>query len=327
MAGSVHISQTRRSIIKTGAAAVIAALAGRPAIGNELSNGPLIWRNMDQRQLDDAYTQAGYTPNIGQIVARWNSWSAEVRARIGSPLRFEYGNRSSESMDVYTCKRPNAPIHVFIHGGAWKQNRAETYGFAAELFIDAGVHYVVPDFSWVQDEEGNLFTLADQLRRSLVWIHENASEFGGDAGRIFLSGHSSGGHLAGVLLTTDWQKDYDLPRDFIKGGLCCSGMFDLEPVRLSHRGNYIRFTDEMENLLSPIRHLNMINAPLIVVYGTNETPEFQRQSRDFANAASACGKTVKLIAAKNYNHFEIMETLANPYGICGRAALELLKEK
>ena len=99
-------------------------------------------------------------------------------------------------------------------------------------------------------------------------------------------------------------------------------MFDLKPVRLSARGRYIDFTDEMEEALSSIRHLDKLHAPIIIAYGTLETPEFQRQSRDFAAAVAAAGKPVQLLVGEGYNHFEILETLANPYGLLGRAVLE-----
>jgi arylformamidase len=135
-----------------------------------------------------------------------------------------------------------------------------------------------------------------------------------------------GGHLAGVILTTDWRQDFNLPADTVKGGLCCSGMFDLKPVRLSARGKYINFTDEMEQALSPQRHLNKLSAPVIVAYGgTLESPEFQRQSRDFAAAVQAAGKPVQLLVGEGYNHFEIIETLSNPYGLLGRAVLEQMQ--
>ncbi len=104
-------------------------------------------------------------------------------------------------------------------------------------------------------------------------------------------------------------------------------MFDLRPVRLSHRGEYIDFTDQMEQAMSPIRHLDNLHAPLVLMVGTYETPEFQRQTRDFAKAVAASGKPVELIDATNYNHFEIMETLANPYGIYGRAVLQRIQAK
>lgn len=124
---------------------------------------------------------------------------------------------------------------------------------------------------------------------------------------------------------TDWKKDFGLPETVVKGGLCMSGMYDLKPVRLSARSKYVKFTDEIEQAMSPQRHLNLLRAPVIITYGTYETPEFQRQSRDFAAAVKAAGKPVELIVAENYNHFETEELLGNPYGANGRAALALMK--
>ena len=106
----------------------------------------------------------------------------------------------------------------------------------------------------------------------------------------------------------------------------CEGLMlpFFDPVRLSLRGNYVKFTDEMEQALSPQRHLDKLNAPLVVAYGTFETPEFQRQSRDFAAAVKAAGKPVELIVGDNYCHTELLETLCNPYGLLGAAILELM---
>ena len=137
-----------------------------------------------------------------------------------------------------------------------------------------------------------------------------------------MSGHSSGAHLGGVVLITDWVKDFGLPRDVVKGALLCSGMYDLKPVRLSARSKYVKFTDEMERTLSTQRHIGMINCPIILAHGTMETPEFQRQTRDFAAALRAAGKPVSLLKGEGYNHFEIIETLANPYGLLGSAVLQ-----
>src|SRR5262249_49276885 len=131
--------------------------------------------------------------------------------------------------------------------------------------------------------------------------------------------------LAGVLLTTDWQKDFGLPTKFIKGAVIGSGIFDLRPVRLSSRSNYVRFTDDDERLLSPQRHFDKVVAPVALVYGTAETPEFQRQSRDFAATLNGAGKAVSLSVMEGYNHFEVWEHLANPYSIFGRAILEQMK--
>ena len=281
-----------------------------------------VWLDMTQAQLDAAYDQNAYAPNREQILAR-NAWNSErARARLGEPKRYAYGAAPIEGLDVYPTRRTGAPIHVLIHGGAWRASVAKNNAIAAELFVNAGVHYVVPDFAWVQDVGGSLFPIVDQVRRAVAWVYRNATDFGGDPQRLYVSGFSSGAHLAGVLLTTDWAKDFGLPADLLKGGLCISGMFDLKPVRLSARSSYVAFTDEMEQALSSQRHLDKLSAPLVVAYGTFETPEFQRQSRDFAAAVRAAGKRVELLVGEGYNHFELYETFANPYGLIGRAALE-----
>jgi arylformamidase len=319
---------TRRKLLGaaaalTGVAAVGPLLAQEsPAVvATPAAKGPRVWLDMDQAELDAAYDQIKYAPNLPQITKRYATNSEAVRSRLGAPRHFAYGPTAIEGLDVYVTKRPDAPINVFIYGGAWRVGLAKDYAFPAELFVNAGAHFVVPDFVLVEDAGGSLVPMADQVRRAVAWVHRNAKSFGGDPGRIYLSGHSSGGHLAGVVLTTDWEKQFDLPADIVKGGLVCSGLFDLKAVRLSARSNYVKFTDEMEQALSSQRHLDKLNAPVIVAYGTLETPEFQRQSRDFASAVRAAGKPVQLLVGEGYNHFEIIETLANPYGLLGRAVL------
>jgi len=317
---------TRRRLLQAGIAGTVLA-AGRAAFGQQASGakGPPVWLDMDQAELDAAYDQIKYAPNLPQVTRRYATNSDAVRSRLGAPRRVSYGSSPIEALDIYATSRANAPVHIFIHGGAWRGGLAKDFGYPAELFVHAGAHYVVPDFVNVVEANGNLMAMADQVRRALAWVYRNAGLFGGDPNRIYVSGHSSGAHLAGVVLTTDWRKEFNLAPDLVKGGLCCSGLFDLRPVRLSFRSSYVKFTDEIEHALSPQRHLDRLNAPLVVAYGTLETPEFQRQSRDFAAAVKAAGKPVQLLVGEGYNHFEIPETLANPYGLLGRAALAQMK--
>jgi arylformamidase len=286
--------------------------------------GKKVFLDYDQAALDAAYNQAAYAPNRDQMQARHAANSRAARARIGAPERVAYGAAPIERLDIYRARRERAPVFIVTHGGAWRAGRAENYATPAEMFLAAGAHYVVPDFSWVQDVGGSLFVMADQVRRAIAWVWRHAVDFGGDPSRLYLAGQSSGGHLAAVALTTDWPRLFDLPTDLIKGGLCISGMYDLAPVRLSARSRYVNFDDETVAELSPIRHLDRLEAPLVVAYGTLETPEFQRQARDFAAAVAAAGKPVRLIVGEHYNHFELPETLANPYGLLGRAALDLM---
>jgi arylformamidase len=212
------------------------------------------------------------------------------------------------------------PVAIFVHGGAWHSGSASEFTFLAEPFVHAGAHFAVLDFTNVNDTGGSLFPMVEQVRRAIGWVFRNAEQFGGDRDRLYLISHSSGSHLAGCAVTHDWSKD-GLPHHIVKGATLSSGMYDLKPVRLSKRSQYVNFTDAIENELSAIRHLDRLATPLIVSYGTYETPEFQRQTRDFAAAVKAVGKPVQLLVGEAYNHFEMLETLGNPYGLLGRAVL------
>ena len=300
---------------------------GPTAAATQRTKGPIVWLDMDQQALDDAYDQLVYAPNRDQLAKRRIANSAAARTRIGEPLRFAYGPTPIEGLDVYrgapsgSAKADDkTPVAIFVHGGAWRSGAASEFTFLAEPFVRAGGSFVVLDFITVDDAGGSLFPMVEQVRRAIGWVYRNAEKFGGDRERLFLISHSSGSHLAGCAVTHDWSKD-GLPRDLIKGATLSSGMYDLKPVQLSKRSAYVKFTDAMEQELSAIRHLDRLVTPLNISYGTYETPEFQRQARDFAAAVKGAGKPVELLVGEAYNHFEMLETLANPYGLLGRAAL------
>jgi arylformamidase len=310
---------SRREAIKLGLSALAAAQL--PARAQDAApGGPAVWLDMDQAALDDAYNQRIYAPNIDRVLAQHRYMNEQARARLDAPERIAYGDAPIEGLDLYRTNSDNAPTLVFFHGGTWRSNTSPQYAYIAEPYVRAGANVIVPDFSPVHVIEGGLGVLVDQVRRSVGWAFEHALEIGGDPSRIHVLGHSSGGHLAGAVLTTDWSGDFGLPNHVVRGGVCVSGMFDLEPVRLSWRNSYLHLDDASVEALSPQRHLDHLYAPAVLVYGSSETPEFQRQSRDFAAAARAAGKQVEVIMADSFNHFEIQSSAASPYGPVGRAA-------
>lgn len=318
---------SRRTMLATGAAMVAA-----PAVANECrigvpphEKGPAVWMNMDQVELDASYDQNFYAPAAGNIRERYNTNSDAVRARLGDPRIETFGSEKDEKLEIYKAKKPNAPVFVFIHGGAWLAGTARRSAYPAEMFVNAGATYVTLDFVQIREAGGDLTKMAEQVRRGIAWTYKNAKSFDGDPNRLYIGGFSSGGHLCGVALVTDWQKDFGIPDDAIKGGLCMSGMYDMKPVRLSKRSSYIKFTDAMEHAMSSQRQLDKLRAPVVCTLGTSETPEFQRQNRDFVAAVKAAGKQAELISAPHYNHFEMGESLGNPYGPNGRAALAMMK--
>jgi arylformamidase len=315
---------TRRDFL--AAAAVTAVVAGTASAAEKKEKGmakvPIVWLDMDQKELDDAYDQSVYAPNQGEIRKRRIAACERALKRLGPPERIAYGPTEIEKLDIYKTNRANAPVRIFIHGGAWRNGAAKESAYMAEMYLAAGAHFVVPDFANVQDVGGNLLTMAGQVRCAVAWVCKNAASFGGDPNRIYLAGHSSGAHLGGVVTVTDWEKDFGLPRNVLKGAILISGMYDLKAVRLSKRSQYVKFDDETEEKLSTQRHLDKLHTPLILAHGTKETPEFQRQTREFAAAVKTAGKPVEFFTGEGYNHFEMQETMANPFGLCGRAALE-----
>ena len=290
----------------------------------ERVKGPLVFMDYDQVELDLCYDQSNWAPNQSIVHARTDVNSAGARERLGGAIRLSYGPTEIEKLDLFKAKQPGAPILIYVHGGAWRSGSSARCHAPAELFHGAGVNYIALDFNNVDEAGGSLFPMIDQVRRAVAWVWRNAASFDADPESIYVFGHSSGAHLTGNILTTDWEGQYGVPNTILRGGLVCSGMYELSPVRLSARSKYVNFSDDMVEQLSSIRHIDRLHCPIVVAYGDCESPEFQRQSKEFAQAVEKAGKKVKLIVARGYNHFEIAETLANPFGVLGRAALKLM---
>ena len=274
----------------------------------------MVFLHYDQAALDRQYDQHAWAANAEQVIRRYAEQSELVRSRLGEPRAFAYGETPAETLDLYPTDHANAPIHVFIHGGAWRRLGKRDSAFAAETFVRAGAHFVAPDF--VLLPAVTLDVMVAQVRRAITWLYRNAGKFGGDRDRIFLSGHSSGGHLVACAATTAWSQ-FDVPPDVVKAALCASGIYDLEPVRLSARNDYVKLDERAVQEMSPQRHLADLSCPMTIVFGEHESDEFKRQARDFAAASGS-----PLVEAEGVNHFELAATLADPHGPMGRLAFE-----
>jgi len=277
-----------------------------------------VFLDYNQAELDRQYNQRAWVPNADEHIRRYATVSDAVRARLGEPESIAYGGAATETFDLYRSGRATAPLLIFLHGGAWQRLGKRESAFAAEAFVRAGAHFAALDFGAVPAV--SLADLVDQVRRAVVFVYRNAERLGVARDRLHLVGHSSGGHLAACAMTTDWAA-FGLPQP-IKGGLCVSGIYDLRPVRLSARNEYLRLDEAAEEALSPQRHVDRLACPLIVAAAEFDAPEFRRQARDFAAAAARAGGAVRHIEGKGFNHFDVIDTLVDPEGLLGKLMLE-----
>lgn len=261
------------------------------------------WREMSQQELDDNYNQNSLVPDNSPFKERKIRESEKARADLECILDVAYGPSLKEKLDIFPADRKGAPIQIFIHGGAWKSGNKDEVSYPAPVFHDAGANYVAVNFAAVPDVM--IEEQVRQCRAAIAWVYRNAAGFGGDPDRIFVSGHSSGGHVTGMMVVTDWEGVFGLPADVIKGAAPVSGMFDLEPVRHSWRNTYLGLDAARAEALSSIRQIPAMPVPLVIGYGTGELPEFQRQSEAFAAAWRAAGQSCDLVVVEGRNHFEM----------------------
>lgn len=280
-----------------------------------------VYLDYTQAELDAAYDQKVYAPNREEIVAWYGAESARVRATLAHRRSVPYGQGEDETLDIFPAGT-GAPVHIHIHGGRWTLFSKDEESFIAPTFVSAGAACVVPDFSNIP--KVRIPEMVAQVKRAIAWTYANAASFGGDPARIHLSAHSSGSHLAGVALLTDWEKEFGLPRDVVKSALLVSGMYDLRPVMLSARSSYVKLSGDEVVALSAILQPERLGAPVTLVNGGKETPEFKRQPRAFAQVLAAMGKPHRVVEIPGVNHFEILRQLGEPGSPVAMLALEAM---
>lgn len=311
----------RRGFLRAGATTLA---VGALPVTAWAADAPTVFLDYTQEQLDAAYTQTVWAPNAKEVIDGYETGSAAVR-RAHPPETFSYGDRPSETLDVFApANADRLPVMVFIHGGAWRALSKLSVSAPAMTFVGNGAIYVAIDFDNLPIN--TLPGMADQCRRALLWVWRNAARFGGDPDRIHVAGHSSGGHLAAVMLTTDWAA-LGAPPTLLKGGMVLSGMCDLYPVLLSVRSSYVKVSGRERDDLSPIRAMDRVVCPVVVAWGEKESPEFKRQSIQFADALGASGHLAGRFLLEGRNHFEVPNLLNDPNSSLSKAALRLMSGK
>jgi arylformamidase len=201
-------------------------------------------------------------------------------------------------------------VHVFVHGGYWQRLDKSDSSFVARALQPSGVAVVVINYALIPTVD--MDELVRQCRASIVWVHRHAPEFGGDPNRIFVSGHSAGGHLVAMLMSTDWNALAGLPADVIKAGCGISGLYDLEPIRLSYLNEVLKLTPESARRNGPVHCPPTRAGPLLLPVGGLEGAEYHRQGEELAAVWRTRRLPCQTIDMPGHHHFSILAELEDP---------------
>lgn len=270
-----------------------------------------MYRGYDQQALDDQYNARKACPNVEDYLERWPAWSRRVRETTACDLDIVFDPSTGESLDIFRADEPGAPVLAFIHGGYWRAFGKSDFSFVADGFVPSGITVAVVDYALAPGV--TLDEIVRQCRAALAWLYRDAAHWGSDPERLWVSGHSAGGQLSAMMMSTDWPAlEPGLPAGLVKGGCALSGLFDLEPIRLSYLNRDLRLDRDMARRNSPIHHLPPAAGPLVLSVGGAESDEFHRQARDYAARWKAAGLPSEEVAMPGMDHFAVMEAFADP---------------
>jgi len=188
-------------------------------------------------------------------------------------------NRGRHVLDVY---RPvdvsNAPVLIFIHGGAWSTGDKQFFDYIGGVFAKQGYVTVVPNYrlSPAVQHPAHIRDVA----RAYAWTVANISNYGGDPSSIVLSGHSAGGHLAALLaLNERYLAEQDLDGSGIQGVIGISGVYDVTSLPPFIVPNAVFTSDpDAQRDASPLFHVNEGEPPFLLLYAQFDYPTLGTQA-------------------------------------------------
>lgn len=258
-----------------------------------------------QEELDEQYNVRKAVPDHESRTKFYVEWSNEAREQFDCQLNVPFGPTVAEHLDIFPTPQSSSPILIFIHGGYWHSFSSKEFAFVAKGPVSAGVTTILTNYALCP--KVNIGEIIRQSRAAIAWVYQNADAFGGDRTQIYVSGHSAGGHLTAMLALTNWEEDYGMPNDIIKGIVPISGLFDLAPFPYSYLQPKLQCTwgDVLYN--SPILHIPEMAPPLMLTYGSEETSELRRQSTDFLAAWRARGLEGDYLPQPGKDHFSVID--------------------
>ncbi len=257
-------------------------------------------------------------PDFETYFGRWREDSEKARRDLPCKLDLPYGDGPNMSLDIFPQSNGLNPVCLFIHGGYWRAMDKELFSYPAIGLSEAGVVFV--SINYALAPAISLDGIVEQCREAVLWVHRNAEAYGGDPNRIHISGHSAGGHLTAMMLSTNWSErgaaDINLA-----GGIAISGMFDLVPLIETSINDDIKLDREAALRNSPIGFLPEDCPPLIAAVGAGETDDFLRQSSEYAEAWNGKGGQAQFMPISGLHHFDVVLELGRTGSELNDAAL------
>lgn len=278
------------------------------------------FRGYDRAGLDAQYDNRAKVSTFDAHIARWTADSERARATLAPRLDVRVGPGARETVNVYAARGAAgpAPVLVWIHGGYWRSLAKEINDFVALGLVPRGVAVVNAEYDLMPGVR--METLVRQVRAAVGWTLANAASFGGDPSRVWIAGHSAGGHLTATTAATDWASQPGVPRGARPaGGFAFSGLHDLEPIRRCFLNDSLALTGAEVAAWSPVAMAAPADGDWSLLVGGLEGPEYLRQSADLAAAwGTDAARRVRMEVLAGDDHFSIVGPLADPASALSR---------
>src|ERR1700751_215074 len=214
----------------------------------------MLYRGMDRARLDAAYNNLAAVPSAPSLFADRAARSTLFREQHLRHLGLAYGEQPRERLDLFLAGNPAAPTLAYIHGGYWQMTfqTKELYSALAEGAVSHGLNVAVVEYTLAP--EARMDRIVGEVRHAISWLHEHLGDYGADPRRIYVAGHSAGGHLTAMTM----------PLGAAKGGIAISGLYDLEPIRLNYLNEKLGLDEAGAQGTSPMLKFPPMAGPLLV---------------------------------------------------------------
>jgi arylformamidase len=269
------------------------------------------------------YNNRELVPDNARWVDHWVRDSERARATMTSHLNQRYGDSTGETIDIFPARKGDGTCMMFIHGGYWRSRDKNDFSFLAPAWVDAGVSLAVVNYDLCP--QVTVEEIVRQMLRAGRWLWLHAEKYGMDEDRLYVSGHSAGGHLTAMMMAAVWPVfDRRLPKDLFKGGLAISGIYDMRPiVQVDWLNGDLRLDEEAAIRVSPIFMPAATRAPVMTCVGGDESSEFRRQNALLGERWR--GAFAGDIPMPGKQHFSVIDGLASQSSALFSGARRLMK--